>query len=54
MRNEPRIVLPSGKQVTLRGLDVVDEPKFNALPENVFLGIGTAWTISPARRRRAD
>jgi len=37
MRNEARIVLPSGKQLTLRGFDVVDEAKFNALPDDVFL-----------------
>ncbi len=37
MRNEARVVLPSGKQLTLRGFDVVDEAKFNALPDDVFL-----------------
>jgi hypothetical protein len=37
VRNEPRIVLGSGKQITLRGFGVVDEAKFNALPDELFL-----------------
>jgi SapC protein len=37
VRNEARVVLGSGKQMTLRGFDVVDEAKFNALPDDVFL-----------------
>jgi hypothetical protein len=37
VRNEARIVLSSGRQMTLRGFDVVDEAKFNALPDERFL-----------------
>jgi hypothetical protein len=37
IRNEARVVLGSGKQMTLRGFDVVDEEKFNALPGEVVL-----------------
>ncbi len=37
VRNEARVVLGSGKQMTLRGFDVVDEAKFNALPDELFL-----------------
>jgi hypothetical protein len=37
VRNEARVVLSSGKQMTLRGFDVVDEAKFNALPDELFL-----------------
>ncbi len=37
VRNEARVVLGSGKQLTLRGFDVVDEVKFNALPDELFL-----------------
>jgi len=37
VRNEARIVLGAGKQLTLRGFDVVDEAKFNALPDELFL-----------------
>jgi SapC len=37
VRNEARFVLGSGKQMTLRGFDVVDEAKFNALSDEVFL-----------------
>lgn len=36
-RNEARIVLGSGKQMTLQGFGVVDEAKFNALPDELFL-----------------
>jgi hypothetical protein len=35
--NEARVTLNSGRQMTLRGFDVVDEAKFNALPDDVFL-----------------
>ena len=37
MPNEARVVMNSGKQMTLRGFDIVDEAKFNALPDDVFL-----------------
>jgi hypothetical protein len=39
VRNEARVVLDSGKQLTLRGFDVIDETKFNALSDDLFL----AW-----------
>ena len=35
--NQARIVLPSGRQMTLHDFQVVDEAKFNALPDDVFL-----------------
>jgi SapC len=35
--NEARVTLNSGRQMTLRGFDVIDEAKFNALPDEVFL-----------------
>jgi hypothetical protein len=35
--NEARAVLNSGKEMTLRDFQVVDEAKFNALPDDVFL-----------------
>jgi SapC len=35
--NEARIILNSGKEMTLRDFQIVDEPKFNALPDDVFL-----------------
>jgi hypothetical protein len=35
--NEARVALNSGKQMTLRDFSVVDEAKFNALPDEVFL-----------------
>jgi hypothetical protein len=35
--NEARVVMNSGRQMTLRGFDVIDEAKFNALPDDVFL-----------------
>ena len=35
--NEARIRLNSGKEMTLRDFQVVDEAKFNALPDDVFL-----------------
>ena len=35
--NEAHVTLNSGKHVTLRGFDVIDEAKFNALPDDVFL-----------------
>jgi len=35
--NEARAVLDSGKEMTLRNFVVVDEAKFNALPDEVFL-----------------
>jgi hypothetical protein len=31
------VTLNSGKQMTLRDFNVVDEAKFNALPDDVFL-----------------
>jgi hypothetical protein len=37
VRNEARVVLNSGKQMTLRGFGVIDEAKFNALPDEIFL-----------------
>jgi hypothetical protein len=37
VRNEARVVLDAGKQMTLRGFEIVDETKFNALPDEVFL-----------------
>jgi hypothetical protein len=37
VQNEARIALNSGKQMTLRDFNVVDETKFNALPDEVFL-----------------
>ncbi|HEX3500270.1 MAG TPA: SapC family protein [Stellaceae bacterium] len=37
VRNEARIVLSSSRQMTLRGFDVVDEAKFDALPDEIFL-----------------
>lgn len=36
-RNEARVTLNSGKQMTLRDFSVIDEAKFNALPDEVFL-----------------
>ena len=35
--NEARIRLNSGKELTLRDFQIVDEAKFNTLPDNVFL-----------------
>jgi SapC len=35
--NQARIGLPSGREVTMRGFQIVDEAKFNALPDDVFL-----------------
>jgi len=35
--NEARIRLNSGKELTLRDFQIVDEVKFNALPDDVFL-----------------
>jgi hypothetical protein len=35
--NEARAVLNSGKEMTLRDFQIVDEAKFNALPDDVFL-----------------
>jgi len=35
--NEARVVLNSGKEMTLRDFQIVDEAKFNALPDEVFL-----------------
>ncbi len=35
--NRARVVLNSGKEMVLRDFDVVDEAKFNALPDDVFL-----------------
>ena len=35
--NEARIRLNSGKELTLRDFQIVDEAKFNALPDDVFL-----------------
>ncbi len=35
--NEARITMNSGQQLTLRGFDVIDEAKFNALPDDIFL-----------------
>jgi SapC len=35
--NEARIRLSSGKELTLRDFQIVDEAKFNALPDEVFL-----------------
>jgi hypothetical protein len=35
--NEARIRLNSGKEMTLRDFQIVDEAKFNALPDDVFL-----------------
>jgi hypothetical protein len=37
VQNEARVALNSGKQMTLRDFNVVDEAKFNALPDEVFL-----------------
>jgi hypothetical protein len=37
VRNEARVSLNSGKQMTLRDFNVIDEAKFNALPDAVFL-----------------
>jgi hypothetical protein len=37
VRNEARIVLGSGKQMILRGFGVVDDMKFDALPDELFL-----------------
>lgn len=35
--NEARITMNSGRQMTLRGFEVIDEAKFNALPDDIFL-----------------
>ena len=35
--NEARVTMNSGQQLTLRGFDVIDEAKFNALPDEIFL-----------------
>jgi hypothetical protein len=35
--NEARITMNSGQLLTLRGFDIIDEAKFNALPDDVFL-----------------
>jgi hypothetical protein len=35
--NEARVVMNSGRQLTLRGFEVIDEAKFNALPDDIFL-----------------
>ena len=35
--NEARIVLNSEKEMTVRDFQIVDEAKFNALPDDVFL-----------------
>ena len=35
--NEARVTLNSGQQMTLRGFEIIDEAKFNALPDEVFL-----------------
>ena len=35
--NEARVTMNSGQQLTLRGFDVIDEAKFNALPDDIFL-----------------
>jgi hypothetical protein len=35
--NEARVVLNSGREMTLRDFQIVDEAKFNALPDDVFL-----------------
>jgi hypothetical protein len=35
--NEARVVLNSGKEMTLHDFQIVDEAKFNALPDDVFL-----------------
>jgi SapC len=35
--NEARVVMNTGRQLTLRGFEVIDEAKFNALPDEVFL-----------------
>ncbi|MDB5410580.1 MAG: SapC family protein [Rhodospirillales bacterium] len=37
VQNEARVALNSGKQMTLRDFNVVDEAKFNALPDEVFI-----------------
>jgi SapC len=37
IQNEARVALNSGKQMTLRDFNVIDEAKFNALPDEVFL-----------------
>jgi len=35
--NEARILMSTGRQMTLRGFEIVDEAKFNALPDEIFL-----------------
>ena len=35
--NQARLGLVSGRQVTLQGFQIIDEAKFNALPDDVFL-----------------
>jgi hypothetical protein len=35
--NEARVTLNSGQQMTLRGFEIIDETKFNALADEVFL-----------------
>jgi len=37
VRNEARVTLRNGRQLTLGGFEVIDEAKFNALPDAVFL-----------------
>lgn len=37
MPNEARVTMNSGQLLTLRGFDVIDEAKFNALPDDIFL-----------------
>lgn len=35
--NQARVELGEGRQMTLRGFEVIDETKFNALPDDTFL-----------------
>jgi hypothetical protein len=35
--NEARVAMRSGRRMTLRGFEVIDEAKFNALPDEIFL-----------------
>jgi len=35
--NQARIALGSGREMTMQGFQIVDEAKFNALPDDVFL-----------------
>ncbi len=37
VRNEARVNLRDGRQLTLGGFEVIDEAKFNALPDAIFL-----------------